>query len=72
MVSFQNQPEWPIASLKGPFSGPKNYTLYTKPVGAICKKHGLNHHFYADDSQLYMTFKPKDLNSRQKALQKIE
>jgi len=43
-----------------------------KPVGAICKIHGLSHHFYADDSQLYMTFKQKDLNSRQKASQSIE
>ena len=57
---------------QGSVLGPKNYILYTKPVGAICKKHGLNHHFYADDSQLYMTFKPKDLNSKQKALQNIE
>jgi len=51
---------------------PKNYILYTKPVGAICKKHGLSFHFYADASQLYMTFKPKILNSRHKTLQNIE
>ena len=32
--------------------------MYTKPVGAICRKHGLNNHFYADDSQLYFSFNP--------------
>jgi hypothetical protein len=32
--------------------------MYTKPVGAICRKHRINAHFYADDSQLYMSFKP--------------
>ena len=46
--------------------------MYTKPVGAICTKHNLQHHFYADDSQLYMAIKPKDSVSRDDALQLIE
>jgi hypothetical protein len=45
---------------QGSVLGPKNYIMYTKPVGAICKRHGLLHHFYADDSQLYLSFKPID------------
>ena len=45
---------------QGSVLGPKYYTMYTKPVGSICKNHGLSHHFYADDSQLYLSFKPTD------------
>ena len=37
---------------KGFVLGPKFYTMYTKPLGAICKDHGLQYHLYADDSQL--------------------
>ena len=29
--------------------------MYTKPVSDIIQRHGLCHHSYADDTQLYMT-----------------
>ena len=29
--------------------------MYTKPVSDIIQRHGLSHHSYADDTQLYMT-----------------
>ena len=29
--------------------------MYTKPVSDIIPWHGLSHHSYADDTQLYMT-----------------
>ena len=29
--------------------------MYTKPVRDIIQRHGLSHHSYADDTQLYMT-----------------
>ena len=34
---------------------PRIYCLYTKPVSDIIQRHGLSHHSYADDTQLYMT-----------------
>ena len=49
---------------QGSVLGPKFYTMYTTPIGAICKKHGLEYHFYADDSQLYLSFKPMDQVTR--------
>ena len=51
---------------------PKYYTMYTKPVGTICRNHGLNHHFYADDSQLYRPFKPTDCVTVSEALLRVE
>ena len=35
--------------------GPRIYCMYTKPVSDIIERHGLSHHSYADDTQLYMT-----------------
>ena len=28
--------------------------LYTKPIGGIIARHGINHHYYADDLQIYL------------------
>ena len=57
---------------QGSVLGPKYYTMYTKPVGTICRNHGLNHHFYADDSQLYLSFKPADCVTVSEALRRVE
>ena len=57
---------------QGSVLGPKNYIMYTKPVGDICRRHGLLHHFYADDSQLYLSFKPTEALCVSEALHRIE
>ena len=36
------------------------FTCYTKPLGAIVRKRGLGLHMYADDAQLYISFKLVD------------
>ena len=44
--------------------GPKIYCMYTKPVSDIIQRHGLSHHSYADDAQLYMTMDHSNNNWR--------
>ena len=39
---------------------PKHYCMCTKPVGEIIKRHNITHHWYNDDTQVYMTSKPCD------------
>ena len=46
----------PQGSLIGPFCFPP----YSSHVGKIARKHGVNVHLYADDSQLYMAFYPDE------------
>ena len=43
---------------QGSVLGPVLFTLYTAPIGRIVRQHGLEPMFYADDSQLYITFRP--------------
>ena len=42
----------------------KIYCMYTKPVSDIIQRHGLSHHSYADDTQLYMTMDHSNNNLR--------
>ena len=55
---------------QGSVLGPILFTIYTVPVGDIARRHGLGHHFYADDSQLYLAFKPgADLDNQLEVLE---
>ena len=45
-----------LASVIGPFGFP----MYSAPIGEIYRKHAICYHFYTDDIQLYLAFKPKD------------
>ena len=38
--------------------GPILYSMYTSPLTDIISKHNMNHHIYAADSEIYLSFKP--------------
>ena len=39
--------------------GPIRFTIYTVPIGNICRKHQVVFHLYADDTQIYLSFRPR-------------
>lgn len=57
---------------QGSVLGPKKYTMYSKPLGDIIRRYGLLYHFYADDTQLYVSFKPQNELAKSNALTLVE
>ena len=46
--------------MQGSVLGPMLYTLYAAPLSSIVRSHALGGHLFADDSQVYVTFRPPE------------
>ena len=58
--------------LQGSILGPILFTIYTVPVGDICRRHQVEFHLYADDTQIYLSFRPSIPNSKHDCTIRIE
>ena len=48
--------------------GPLLFLLYTIPLSHLVEVNGIKHHFFADDTQLSISFKPENFNEAMSAL----
>ena len=57
---------------QGSVLGPIAFALYMGPLGDICRAHGIVFHLYMDDHQVYLSFKPSSICSKEESITKLQ
>ena len=58
--------------LQGSVLGPIHFTIYTVPIGDICRTHQVEFHLYTDDTQIYFSFRASKPNLKHDCTTRIE
>ena len=57
---------------QGSVLGPLLFTLYTTPLGNICRRHEVLFQLYADDQQVYLSFRPNQEAAQDRCITTIQ